>query len=205
MTFETMRTFFGLLTLAANVAVVGAVLLAVGGWFSPAVARWRHSTATMVAGYELGLAFLVALTATLGSLYLSEGANLIPCTYCWYQRIAMYPLVVIFGVGLLRRDDGARHYAVPLAAIGGVIAAYHYLIQRVPDLSGPACTSAVPCSAAYFYEFGFMSIPYMAGSAFALILVLMVALHVRLNGTFGTDSERLTTAVSTDAPTKDPQ
>ena len=76
-----------------------------------------------------------------------------------------------------RRDSEIRHYAVPIAGIGLAISGYHYLIQRVPSLSEPACSSVIPCSAAYFYELGFMSIPYMAGSAFALILLLMSILH----------------------------
>ncbi len=183
MTYETMRTFFALLTVVANATVVVAIVLAIGGRWSEGIASLRARAATSVAGHEISLAFFVALTATLGSLYLSEVVHLIPCTYCWYQRIAMYPLVLLLGVAWIRKDPGIRHYAVPLAGIGLFIASYHYLIQRVPSLGGPACTSAVPCTAAWFYEFGYMSIPYMAGSAFALILVLMVTMHVRVRGT----------------------
>ena len=118
MTYETMRTFFALLTVVANVAVVGAILLAVLGRWSRGVASIRHRVASAVAGYEIALAFFVALTATLGSLYLSEVVHLIPCTYCWYQRIAMYPLVLLFALAWIRRDDGIRHYTIPMAGIG---------------------------------------------------------------------------------------
>jgi disulfide bond formation protein DsbB len=180
MTYETMRTFFALLTIVANVAVVVAILLAVFGRWSDGIASLRREAAASLAGHEITLAFFVALTATLGSLYLSEVVHLIPCTYCWYQRIAMYPLVLLFGIAWFRKDNGIRHYAIPMAAIGLLIASYHYLIQQVPSLGGPACSSTVPCTAAWFFEFGYMSIPYMAGSAFALILVLMVAIHVRV-------------------------
>jgi disulfide bond formation protein DsbB len=178
MTYETMRTFFALLTLVANVAVAVAIVLAVGGRWSEGIASLRSSAAAVFAGHEISLAFFVALSATLGSLYLSDVAHLIPCTYCWYQRIAMYPLVLLFGIAWIRKDPGIRHYAIPMAGIGLFIASYHYLIQRVPSLGGPACSSAVPCTSAWFYEFGYMSIPYMAGSAFALILVLMLTMHV---------------------------
>jgi disulfide bond formation protein DsbB len=184
MTYETMRTFFALLTVVANVAVVVAIVLAIGGRWSEGIASLRARTAAGLAGHEISLAFFVALTATLGSLYLSEVVHLIPCTYCWYQRIAMYPLVLLFGVAWMRKDPGIRHYAAPLAGIGLFIASYHYLIQRVPSLdAGTACSTTVPCTAAWFYEFGFISIPYMAGSAFALILMLMVTMHVRVRGT----------------------
>lgn len=175
--FETMRLFFALLTVIANAAVLVGIVLAVGGRFSGGLARLRAQAAEALAGREILLALLVALTATLGSLYLSEVENLIPCTYCWYQRIAMYPLTVLFAIAAVRRDPEVRHYAAPLAGIGLLISGYHYLIQQIPSLSGPACSSVIPCSAAYFYEFGFMSIPYMAGSAFALILMFMVILH----------------------------
>ena len=175
--FETMRLFFALLTVVANVLVVGGLLLAIGGQFSKGLADLRTRAAEAVAGREITLALVVAVVATLGSLYLSEVENLIPCTYCWYQRIAMYPLTVMFAIAAWRRDPEIRHYAVPLAGIGLLISGYHYLIQQVPSLSGPACSSVIPCSAAYFYEFGFVSIPYMAGGAFALILMFMVILH----------------------------
>jgi disulfide bond formation protein DsbB len=87
----------------------------------------------------------------------------------------MYPLVVLFGIAMVRRDTSVRIYAYPLAVVGLLIASYHYLIQWVPELGGDACSSVTPCTAALFRQFGFMSIPYMAGSAFALILVLLWA------------------------------
>jgi disulfide bond formation protein DsbB len=193
--FETMRLFFALLTIIANVAVVGGVLLAIGGRFSAGLADVRRRAAEALDGREILLALVVALVATLGSLYLSEIENLIPCTYCWYQRIAMYPLTVLFAIAAWRRDPEIRHYAAPLAGIGLLISGYHYLVQQVPSLSGPACSSVIPCSAAYFYEFGFISIPYMAGSAFALILMLMVILHANS----GRDAALLTSATTDNA------
>ncbi len=170
MSFATMRTFFALLALGANLAVVGYLVLVAAGPRAAAVSDRVRAT---LDGYELPFAWVAAATATFGSLYLSEIVNLIPCTYCWYQRIAMYPLVVILGIAWWRRDRGVVRYAAPLATIGLAIAGWHYLIQQVPSLGGDACTVGVPCNSAYFWEFGFISIPYMAGSAFALILALL--------------------------------
>jgi len=170
MSFETMRLFFGLLTAGANLGVlIGLVLLL------PRFTTQRNSVLAAIRGHEQQLALLVALTATLGSLYLSEIAHLVPCTYCWYQRIAMYPLVVILGVAVWRADEDAGQYVVPVAAIGGLLGIYHYSVQHISSLQGTACSTGVPCSTAYFEQFGFMSIPYMAVSGFALIVMLIVA------------------------------
>lgn len=165
-----MRLFFGLLTLGANVAVFAGLVLLL-----PPLAASRARVLEAIAGRELHLAALVALVATLGSLYLSEIADLVPCTYCWYQRIAMYPLVVILGIAAWKNDQGVGRYVVPIAAIGGLIGVYHYAVQHIRSLQGAACSTGVPCSTAYFEQFGFMSIPYMAASAFALIVMLMTA------------------------------
>ena len=75
------------------------------------------------------LAWVIALPATAGALFLGEVMGVSPCLLCWYQRIAMYPLAVILGIGALRGDLGARLYALPLAVVGAVIA----LIQNLED------------------------------------------------------------------------
>ena len=170
---QTMKLFFAILALAANVVVVGYVLIAVVAVFSNAAAETREQIHGLIHGYELFLGAIVAGVATLGSLYLSEIAHLIPCTLCWYQRIAMYPIAVILGIAAYRRDTMVRVYVAPLAVVGGVIAGYHYLIQWFPSLEGTSCTTAVPCTTAWFRVFGFISIPYMALSAFTLVLVLL--------------------------------
>jgi disulfide bond formation protein DsbB len=170
MSFESMRLLFGLLTAGANLAVLAALALLL-----PGAASLRAEARGILDGREHQLALIVASVATVGSLYLSEIAHLVPCTYCWYQRIAMYPLVVILVVGLLRHDRSVASYVLPIAVIGGSISIYHYATQHIDALAGNACSTGVPCSTAYFEQFGFMSIPYMAGSAFALIVVLMIS------------------------------
>jgi disulfide bond formation protein DsbB len=121
----------------------------------------------------LPTAAAVAVAATWGSLYLSEVANFVPCEYCWYQRIAMYPLALILVIAAATRDMRVWRYALPLAVIGAGISIYHYWLQENPD--GPAaCSAGVPCSVKYVDELGFVSIPWMAMSAFALISVLLI-------------------------------
>ena len=167
MSFETMRTFFALLSLLANVTTIVIVVAALAG------GGLRRRVFGAFQGAELWLAFAVAATASLGSLYLSEIAHLIPCVLCWYQRIAMYPIAVILLIAAIRRDHGIRIYAGVLAGIGAVIAAYHRLVQVFPELDSGTCSVGVPCTAAWFEVFGFITIPYMALSGFLLILALL--------------------------------
>lgn len=176
-----MKLFFALLALAANAGVVGYLLMAIAARMSPGAADLRDRVHEMLGGYELLFGAITAAIASLGSLYLSEVAHLIPCTDCWYQRIAMYPLAVILGIAAYRRDTVVRVYVVPIAAIGTLISTYHYLIQWFPRLEANACTTAVPCTGVWFRVFGFISIPYMALSGFTLVLTLMWV--ARVNGT----------------------
>lgn len=166
---ETLQLFFALLALLCNAATLVLLVARVS-------ARKGQPSAVLAAVQPVSLwwAWAVALTSTLGSLYFSEVANFVPCNLCWYQRIAMYPLAVILLVGALRRDSGVRWYAVPLAAIGAAISTYHVLVERFPSLeSSNVCSVAVPCNFVWFEEFGFVTLPYMALSAFLLILVLV--------------------------------
>jgi len=185
MSYEQMRMVFAILAVAANLAVLGHVAAWTLRSLEP-VARLRDEIHRSLHGREIPLAFGVALVATAGSLYLSEIVDLVPCELCWYQRVLMYPLVVLFGIAWWRRDNLVGRYGAPLAAIGLAVSSYHYLLQRFPGLEGGACSIGIPCSSAYFWMFGFISIPYMAGSAFALILVLLA---VRAANTAGAPAE----------------
>jgi disulfide bond formation protein DsbB len=124
--------------------------------------------------HPIGWAWTVSLIAMLGSLYLSEIADFLPCLLCWYQRIAMYPLVLVLGVGLLRNDPGVWRYAMPLPVVGFLIAAYHVTIQWMPDLDVGTCSVGAPCTGRYVAVFGFVSIPTMAGAAFLLVTALLL-------------------------------
>jgi disulfide bond formation protein DsbB len=114
--------FLALLTVAADLAILAAVVLAVGGQLSPAIARARTSAADAVRPLAFPFAGIVANVATLGSLWLSEGAHFLPCKLCWYQRIAMYPMAVLLPVAVVRRDDHRiRPYGCVLDGIGVTI------------------------------------------------------------------------------------
>ncbi len=127
------------------------------------------------------ISFFIALTATTGSLYMSEVLTLDPCPLCWYQRIFMYPLVVIFLSSILMMRKDVQNYAIPLALIGGGISAYHYAVQMIGSLSS-GCSTGVSCSAAHLplgevpIIVEHITIPLMSLTAFAAIILINIAL-----------------------------
>ncbi|MGV2941907.1 disulfide oxidoreductase [Mesobacillus sp. LC4] len=125
--------------------------------------------------YSLYLAWLVSVVATLGSLYFSEIRDFIPCELCWYQRILMYPLVLILGIGTFQNDPSVKRFVLPMAVIGWFVSLFHYLQQKVPGFAEiKPCSSGVPCSAQYINWLDFITIPFLAFTAFSLIIVFMV-------------------------------
>jgi disulfide bond formation protein DsbB len=118
--------------------------------------------------------FILAALSMVGSLYFSEIAHFEPCELCWFQRICMYPLAIILGIAAFRKDLKIRVYALVLSAIGLILAGYHYAIQRLAAASlFCSATSEASCSQAPFMTFGYVSIPLMAFTAFAMIIVLL--------------------------------
>jgi disulfide bond formation protein DsbB len=124
----------------------------------------------------------VATASTVGSLIYSEGYGMEPCRLCWYQRIAMYPLVLILLVAVAAADRAAWRYVVPLAGAGSLISIYHLVVQWTPAETG-ACELGVPCSLRYVEEFGFVTIPFMALAGFLAIMAFSwLAATARTNG-----------------------
>lgn len=115
---------------------------------------------------------IVSLVATLGSLYFSEVRGFTPCTLCWYQRIFMYPIVLISGIALFQKNVRIALTTAIFAFIGGSISLYHYGIQKLSFLSdsAPACGD-VPCTGQYINYLGFITIPFLALLAFLLIAI----------------------------------
>jgi disulfide bond formation protein DsbB len=172
----TVSLFFALLALVAELVVLVAAVLWVGGRFSPALARAGAEARGSLEHGGLWLAWVVALTCTLGSLYLSEIAHFIPCTLCWYQRIAMYPLAVLLLVAAIKRSTEIARATLPLIAIGAAISTYHYLLERFPSMAGAGtCDPAAPCTIVWIWRFHYLSIPAMALSGFLLIATLILA------------------------------
>jgi len=166
-------------TLAAlSFVAVGGGLILAGASAVPGGRAWLRRT---LAGEERSLlvwGLTAATLATGGSLYLSDVVGLQPCLFCWYQRIAMYPLVPLLAVAALRRDAGVWRYGLPLAGGGLLLSVYHVSLQWNPALEVVSCQGGAPCSGRYLAVFGFVSIPTMAGAAFLLLGGLFLALAV---------------------------
>lgn len=140
-------------------------------------ARTRNeSTAWMLA---FG-AWLIASVSTLGALFFGEVMHLPPCVLCWYQRIFMFPLALILPMGLFPFDRKVVRYALPLAVLGGLFAAFHLLLLAgvIPENVQP-CTQGVPCSETVTEWFGFVTIPLLSAAAFSIITALLIATHLR--------------------------
>ena len=127
--------------------------------------------------YGLYVAWLQALVSTVGSLFLSQIMQFPPCDLCWYQRILMYPLVLILGVGIIRKDKNVVWYSFPLTILGLIVAFYHILLQEgfIPHALAPCGLSAVTCGAKYLNLLGFITIPILSFAAFAIIAGCLVA------------------------------
>ena len=123
-------------------------------------------------------AWLVALGATLGALFIGEVLGQTPCTLCWYQRIAMFPLALVLGIACLNEDATVRRYALPLALAGSAVALWHTLLYvgiietpLVPcSADGPSCTGPG------MTIFGAVPLPVISLISFALIIVLLILL-----------------------------
>lgn len=160
----------------AILALVGApaALLLLVLQLRPGGRAWLARTFEGAAWWPVAGAWFVALLAMLGSLYLSDVIGFVPCLLCWYQRIAMYPLVLVLGMGMLTRDPRVWRYAIPLPVVGFLIAAYHVALQYQPALDVVSCDASAPCTGRYLAAFGFVSIPVLAGAAFLLIGALLL-------------------------------
>lgn len=125
----------------------------------------------------------VAVIATGGSLFYSEIVGYEPCELCWFQRILMYPLIIIYGTALFKKQLSIALPGLILSGIGMCVSTYHYLLQKLPALkeAGGAC-GLVPCNVEYVNYFGFITIPFMAGTAFIMIFVMHIFLLKQTRG-----------------------
>jgi disulfide bond formation protein DsbB len=174
MDISTVTLLYGVAAIVGIVTLIWLAIMFVVSRISDSAGYGFEGMRERFTRYAIVTAWVPAFLAMAGSLYFSEIAHYQPCTLCWYQRIAMYPLVVILGIAAWRRDLGIRVYAIPLAAIGAVISAYHYLLEWFPALDTGACTMGIPCTQVWFRQFGFVSMPLLALIAFLLVIAFLL-------------------------------
>ncbi len=123
----------------------------------------------------LYLAWVMSVISMAGSLYFGEILGLTPCVLCWYQRIAMYPLVLIIGVGIVKKDRNFLNYALPLSIIGGALAFYQNLLYYsiIQERLVP-CTFGISCVTRYIHLLGFIDIPLLSLISFIVITVSLL-------------------------------
>ncbi|WP_238482383.1 disulfide bond formation protein B [Noviherbaspirillum aridicola] len=126
------------------------------------------------------LSWVIATVSTLGAIFLGEVMGLTPCILCWYQRICMFPLVLILAAGLFPLDVRVVRYAFPLALVGLGIAVFHLLVSEglVSETLTP-CTQGVPCSQQLIEWFGFLTIPMLSVAAFGAITAMLIAIYFK--------------------------
>lgn len=161
-----------LLTLVSHVFI----LIAVFGFlfFRKTFIKLVKDNATAL--FTLG--FIVSFMATAGSLFYSEIAKYDPCKLCWYQRILMYPQVILFGMALIKKERVIVDYVLGLSLVGFVIGLYHYLLQidLVPSVVCDVVGYSVSCSQRFEMEYGYITIPMMSLTAFFIIAASMILL-----------------------------
>jgi len=125
-------------------------------------------------------AWLIATVSTLGALFLGEVMGYTPCVLCWYQRIAMFPLVFVLAAGLFPFDRRVVRYALPLAVAGLGLALFHLALVAgwVPENIKP-CQQGVPCSDVQVVWFGFVTIPLLSVASFSLVVALLLATYFK--------------------------
>jgi disulfide bond formation protein DsbB len=126
----------------------------------------------------LFICWLLAAISTLGSLFFSEVMRFPPCVLCWYQRICMFPLVIIFLMGLFPFEAKVIRFSFPLVLIGWLISVYHNLLYYniLPESAAP-CVLGISCTTVQIQWLGFITIPFLALTSFTLLLILLTISH----------------------------
>lgn len=132
--------------------------------------------------YALFLAWLIALIALVSTLFAQYNLGWAVCPLCWYQRIALYPLVILLGMAAFRDDNNIIPYALPFPIIGFLFAAYQYCEQMIPGFAPiDFCKQDIPCDTIHLKIAGFITLPFLSALACILIFILLRAAQQQRN------------------------
>src|SRR3954452_7905929 len=179
---DTVATGLAALAVLLQVLLAALAVLALAATVSRPARKLLVEVRETLLGGELWIAWVIALTAMLGSLYFSEIAHFEPCRLCWFQRVCMYPLaVLLFGMALRRDARNALLYAMPMAVIGAGVSIYQEYIIYHPEAETAGCKQGVSCAVVWIEKFGYIQIPTLALTAFLSIAALLALAHSRRN------------------------
>jgi disulfide bond formation protein DsbB len=127
--------------------------------------------------YALWILFLIPASAISASLFYSEYVGFIPCEFCWYQRIMIYPQALLVLTALIKKSRNIIPYLIPLSIIGGIFSIYQYIGQMsalygFSDLLSACGLNGSTCSDIYILSFGYITIPLMTLTMFLIIIVV---------------------------------
>jgi disulfide bond formation protein DsbB len=162
-----------IVVLIAGLGVAGQAIVVLGVLLALVA---RNRLRSWLWGYELWAAFVVAAVATGGSLFFSQVAHFVPCEFCWFQRICMYPLSLLLLFLAFHGDNRAARYLIPFPVVGAVLSIYHLLIENGVVKQSLECSISAPggCATKWIDEFGYMTIPTLALTAFVLLIGFLV-------------------------------
>lgn len=170
---EFIKNILVMLTLGSNIILIVLLVLWTGRIWSKQLSNYWQSVHDLILKYGMHFGLVISLTAMLGSLFYSDIAQFAPCKLCWYQRVLMYPQVLIFLLAIVRAKVEIIESAKWLSLLGMIMALYHYSLQVAP-VKSETCLSvgySVSCSSNFAMNLGYITIPFMAFSAFLLIFI----------------------------------
>ena len=164
-----LNQIFALLTIGGQIFIVIGIIYA--------IAQRKNKENTLIQFFVKNayfFAFIIQFTAMVGSLIYSNIIGYAPCDLCWYQRIFSYPTVVLLGMAIMRREQKIVDYVLALTIIGTMISIYHNYISFGGESLLPCPANGVSCTKLYVYEYGYVTIPMMMLTAFALTIFFLM-------------------------------
>lgn len=174
MPVETLNTILALGTVGLQIGALALIAM-----HTMRGAAFVERIAESLRGCALWLAFFLAASGSLLTLYYSEVLGFPPCPLCWWQRVFLYSQAVLFAVAAWRKDAGVALYGIILSALGLGVALYHHALQVLPSGSLPCpAEGTVSCAQRFLFEFGYITYPLMAASLFAFLIALLFFVRV---------------------------
>ena len=171
---DALNQLLGTGTLALQIITLALIVALI---FRTKVAMF-HDVIRQIGGIAMPLAFVLTLASAALTLYYSDVLGFEPCPLCWWQRIFLYPQVIVFALALWK-NIAVRTISIALSVFGFGFAIYHHALQMLPAGSLPCPAANHSCAAITFVEYGYITYPLMAGTLFAFLIVLMVASRIR--------------------------